>query len=75
MSRNILKKILKESGINNSIARNASYINASGELFNFLMKKENNFFYNSSKDIKFGLDSGEADVCILLKKKSKKYIN
>ena len=46
------EKILEESGLNYSIARNASYINASGELFKYLMKKENNFFYNSCKDKK-----------------------
>ena len=70
------EKILEESGLNYSIARNATYINSSGELFKYLMKKENNFFYNSYKDSKIGLalirELGEAGACILLKKEPKK---
>ena len=70
------EKLLEESGLNYSIARNATYINSSGELFKYLMKKENNFFYNSCKDAKIGLalirELGEAGACILLKKEPKK---
>ena len=44
------EKILEESGLNYSIARNATYINSNGELFKYLMKKENNFFYNTCKE-------------------------
>jgi NAD(P)H dehydrogenase (quinone) len=70
------EKILEESGLNYSIARNASYINCSDELFKYLMKKENYFFYNSCKDTKIVLalirELDEAGACILLKKEPKK---
>ena len=70
------EKILSESGLSYSIARNSSYIDCCGELFKYLMKKENNFFYNTCKDKKIGFtlirDLGEAGACILLKKEPKK---
>ena len=70
------EKILEESGLNYSIARNATYMNSNGELFKYLMKKENNFFYNTCKDQKIGFrlirELGEAGACILLKKEPKK---
>ena len=72
----ITETILEKSGLNYSIARNAIYINVYGELFKFLMKKENNFFYNSCGDMKISLvtirELGEAGACILLKKENKK---
>lgn len=72
----ITEKMLEESGLNYSIARNAIYINVYGELFSFLMKKENNYFYNSCGDTKVSLvtirELGEAGACILLKKENKK---
>ena len=70
------EKILEESGLNYSIARNATYMNSNGDLFKYLMKKENNFFYNTCKDQKIGFrlirELGEAGACILLKKEPKK---
>ena len=74
------EKILEESGLNYSIARNATYMNrfmnSNGGLFKYLMKKENNFFYNTCKDQKIGFrlirELGEAGACILLKKEPKK---
>ena len=77
------EKILEESGLNYSIARNATYMNrfmnSNGELFKYLMKKENNFFYNTCKDLKicFRLirELGEVRACILLMKFPKKYMN
>ena len=70
------EKILEESGLNYSIARNATYINSNGELFKYLMKKENNFFFNTCKEQKIGFrlirELGEAGACILLMKFPKK---
>ena len=70
------EKILEESGLNYSIARNASYMDCNGELFKYLNKKENNLFYNACKDSKIGFalirELGEAGACILLKKEPKK---
>ena len=70
------EKILEESGLNYSIARNATYMDCNGELFKYLMKKENNFFYNTCKDQKIGFqlirELGEVRACILLMKDPKK---
>ncbi len=44
------EKILEESGLNYSIARNATYMNSNGELFKYLMKKAINFFFNTCKE-------------------------
>ena len=70
------EKKLEESGINYSIARNATYIDTEGELFKMLMKKENNMFYNSCGDKKIAYvlirELGEAGASILLKKEPKK---
>ena len=70
------EKILEESGLNYSLARNPTYIDCQGELFKYLMKKENNLFYNScgGKKIAFVLirELGEAGAAILLKKEPKK---
>ena len=70
------EKILEESGLNYSIARNTTYMDCNGELFKYLMKKENNFFYNVCKDKKIAFSTirelGEAGACILLKKDPKK---
>lgn len=69
--------LLEKSGLNYSIARNTSYLECEGELFKYLMKKENNFFYNSCGDKKIALalirELGEAGACILLKKEPKKF--
>ena len=48
------EKILEESGLNYSIARNATYMNSNGELFKYLMKKAINFFFNTCKEQKIG---------------------
>ena len=61
-------------------ARNATYMNrfmnSNVELSKYLMKKENNFFYNTCKDQKicFQLirELGEVRACILLMKDPKK---
>lgn len=70
------EKILEESGLNYSIARNAIYLNLYGELLKFLAKKENDYFYNSCGDTKISLvtirELGEAGASILLKKENKK---
>lgn len=70
------EKIIEESGLNYSIARNATYIDCEGELFKYLMKKENNMFYNSCGDKKIAFvlirELGEAGAGILLKKENKK---
>jgi hypothetical protein len=51
-------------------------MNSNGELFKYLMKKENNFFYNTCKDQKIGFrlirELGEVRACILLMKDPKK---
>jgi len=74
------EKILEESGLNYSIARNTTYmnrlLNSIEELFKYLMNKENNFFYNTYKDQKNGFrlirKLGEVRACILLMKDPKK---
>ena len=70
------EKILEENGLNYSIARNTTYLEANGDLFKYLMKKENNFFYNACKDKKIGFalirELGEAGANILLKKEQKR---
>jgi NAD(P)H dehydrogenase (quinone) len=70
------EKILEESGLNYSIARNATYMNSNGELFKYLMKKENNFFFNTCKEQKIGFrlirELGIVGACILLMKFPKK---
>ena len=70
------ERLLEESGLNYSIARNTTYMDCNGILFKYLMKEENNFFYNVCKDKKIGFalirELGEAGACILLKKETKK---
>ena len=70
------EKILEESGLNYSIARNATYMNSNGELFKYLMKKAINFFFNTCKEQKFGFrlirELDEVGACILLMKFPKK---
>ena len=70
------EKLLEESGLNYSIARNATYIECEGPLFKYLMKKDNNILYNSCGDKKIALvlisELGEAGASILLKKENKK---
>ena len=74
------EKILEESGLNYLFARNATYMNrfmnSNVELSKYLMKKENNFFYNTCKDQKIGFrlirELGEVRDCILLMKDPKK---
>ena len=69
------EKIIEQSGLNYSHARNSTYLDTEGELFKFLLKKENDFFY-SSCDKKFAMalvrELGEAGACILLQKEPKK---
>ena len=70
------EKILEESGLNYSLARNPTYIDCQGELFKYLMKKENNFFFNTCKEQKIGFrlirELGIVGACILLMKFPKK---
>jgi NAD(P)H dehydrogenase (quinone) len=69
------EKILEESGLNYSIARNATYMNSNGELFKYLMKKEINFFFNTCKEQKIGfrlIRDFIVGACILLMKFPKK---
>lgn len=72
----LTEKLLEESGLNYAIARNAIYLDSYGELFKFLSKKENDYFYNSCGDTKISLitirELGEAGASILLKKENKK---
>ena len=68
--------LLEKSGLNYCIARNAIYFEILEELVKYLMKKENNTFYNSIEEKRASLalirELGEAGACILLKKDPKK---
>ena len=70
------EKIIEESGLNYSHARNATYTDCEGPLFKYLMKKENNIIYNSCGDKKIAYvlirELGEAGAGILLRKENKK---
>lgn len=70
------EKLLEKSGLNYSLSRNATYFDCQDELFKYLSKEGNNFFYNAFADKKVALvlirELGEAGASILLKKEPKK---